>query len=132
MHDRCYNPNTRTYATHGARGIKVCKRWFKFEHFYADMGPRPDGMTLERKNNDGNYTPSNCCWATPKQQGRNRRSNRILEYNGRKQIVADWAREYGMPPLRLWQRLNRGWSVEKALTTPSLRRQVVRLYSDAL
>jgi hypothetical protein len=73
MHDRCYNPTTRTYKTHGARGITVCKRWHAFKNFYADMGDKPVGKSLDRINNDGNYTPANCRWATPKEQAQNRR-----------------------------------------------------------
>ena len=71
MKARCYNPNNSRYHRYGGRGIVVCERWLKFEDFLADMGPRPKGLTLERKNNDGNYEPGNCEWATRRTQGRN-------------------------------------------------------------
>jgi len=74
MRYRCENPLHRAYEWYGARGITVCERWKKFENFFADMGPRPRGMWLERKDNNRGYEPGNCIWATPTQQLRNRRS----------------------------------------------------------
>jgi hypothetical protein len=83
MMARCNNPNSSRYKYYGKRGIKVCERWHDFRNFLADMGSRPDGLTLDRKNNNGNYEPSNCCWATRKKQNNNKRnniaSNKILE-----------------------------------------------------
>jgi len=73
MRNRCSNPKNRLYKYYGGRGIVVCERWNSFDNFLADMGVRPDGLTLERINNDGNYEPNNCKWATMAEQNRNRR-----------------------------------------------------------
>jgi hypothetical protein len=73
MRQRCFNPNCNDYKYYGARGITVCKRWLKFANFFADMGVRPRGYTIDRINNDGNYTPKNCRWATHSQQMKNKR-----------------------------------------------------------
>lgn len=75
MKTRCSNPKFKFYYRHGGRGIRVCKRWQKFENFLEDMGERPPGLSLERQDNNGDYEPGNVVWATPKQQAANRRSN---------------------------------------------------------
>ena len=79
MRQRCGNRNHKDYPNYGGRGVVVCDRWQKFEQFYADMGPRPEGTTLERSDVDGNYEPNNCRWATPLEQGRNKRNTRKID-----------------------------------------------------
>ncbi len=74
MKQRCYNPNNHNFKNYGERGIKVCQEWHTFEQFFADMGPMPDGLTLDRIDNAGNYEPSNCRWATKQQQRQNQRN----------------------------------------------------------
>lgn len=120
MMDRCYNPRRPNFADYGGRGITVCARWRIFTQFYADMGDCPRGHSLERRNNHKGYSPANCYWATRVEQGNNMRSNRLLTFNGQEKTMANWARETGHPPLRILQRLQRGWSVERALTTPKV------------
>jgi hypothetical protein len=118
MNQRCNDPNYRRYADYGGRGIKVCRRWRKFENFLADMGERPQGMTLDRKNNARGYSKSNCEWSTPRAQAWNRRSTRMLMHAGKTQPLEVWERELRMGSRTLFDRLARGWSVERALTQP--------------
>ncbi len=77
MRQRCYNPRDKAYRYYGGRGIIVCDRWSKFENFLSDMGPKPEGLTIDRIDTEGHYTPSNCRWATRQQQSANRNYNRI-------------------------------------------------------
>lgn len=116
MMRRCYNPNIKNYHRYGGRGIIVCESWHKFENFLADMGEPILGMSIDRMDNNGNYCPENCKWATPKEQANNRRSNRILEFNGRLQTMAQWANETGVRWSTIYNRLKKGWSIERALT----------------
>lgn len=117
---RCENPHYAGYANYGGRGIVMCERWRKsFEAFYADMGPRPSkGHSIDRIDNDGNYEPGNCRWATRAEQARNKRGVHLLTFNGKTMPLSDWAAEIGMRPQALTHRIVRGWTVEKALTTP--------------
>ena len=89
MVQRCTNVNDRAFANYGGRGITVSKRWLVFENFFADMGRRPDGLYLERRNNNKGYSKCNCYWATPIEQGRNKRSNVYVKIDGKKLVLAD-------------------------------------------
>lgn len=117
MLSRCERKTDREYPSWGGRGIKVCKRWHDFRTFYADMGKRPKGMTLDRIDNNGNYEPSNCRWATAKTQNNNRRSNTLITYKGRTQTLQQWADEVGIGSNTIHNRVvNLGWSLEEALS----------------
>ena len=123
MKGRCERETDPSWSQYGSRGIEVCKRWSNsFEAFLADMGERPPGTSLDRIDYDGNYTPENCRWATASQQNRNTRHNRILEHDGLSLCVSEWAEKTGLPYNTISRRLRRGWSVEKALSTPYLGR----------
>lgn len=127
MKARCDNANHADYPQYGERGIKVCKRWHKFEHFLADMGTRPEGMTIERRNVNGNYTPKNCLWATHKQQAINKRNTTYLTANGERLPLMTWAARLGMSPESLRARLRYGWSEQRVCTTAVLikRKRVI-------
>jgi hypothetical protein len=118
MKTRCRNPNSSAFYLYGARGIKVCDRWLKFAPFLEDMGQPPPGHTLDRIDNNGPYAPENCRWATTLVQQNNTRRSRKIEYQGRTQTVAQWARELGLSRGRVMGRLQSGWSVVDALTRP--------------
>jgi hypothetical protein len=126
MNQRCYDKSNHAYHRYGGRGVTVCERWRTFENFYADMGDKPAGKSLERINNDGNYEPGNVVWADAKAQANNRRSNVVLEHAGKKQTMQQWCDELGLKIGTVWARLNLyGYSVEKALT-PSWRARHVQ------
>lgn len=109
----------KTFPNYGARGIKMCKRWQKFENFLADMGDRPSSsLSIDRIDNDGDYKPGNCRWATSQQQTRNSSRNLNLTFRYKTQCVADWAKELGIPAKRIYCRLDQGWSIVAALTHP--------------
>lgn len=116
MKDRCFNTKADNYINYGGRGITVCDRWVNsFENFIIDMGPRPEGKTLDRINNNKNYSPENCQWSTPKVQASNRRNSKIISYKGLSLTVAEWAGEIGVKVGTLYSRLYRDWPLEKAL-----------------
>jgi len=121
MLDRCYNVNYPSYHRYGGRGIGVCKRWKKsFENFLADMGEKPNPhLELDRINNNRGYYKSNCRWATKKMQARNRLRNRWITFNKRKRVLSDWAEILNINRFTLHDRLKRGWSTKRALTTPT-------------
>jgi hypothetical protein len=120
MLKRCRNPSHPLFPRWGGRGITVCERWEKYEQFIADLGPRPQGHTLERINNDGNYEPGNVRWATPADQQRNTRRTRFLTHQDVTLCITDWAARLGFKTsAALSKRLRNGWSVSRALTTPA-------------
>lgn len=116
MMKRCTNKRYRDYPDWGGRGITICERWMSFLNFHEDMFPswRP-GLTLERINNNGNYEPGNCKWATRKEQSNNTRQNRFVQYAGKSLTVSQWADLRGINRLTLNQRLIRGWTAGEAL-----------------
>lgn len=119
MISRCNDPSVPCYSKYGGRGICVCQRWMSFQHFLSDMGTRPSPQhSIDRIDNDGNYEPGNCRWATKKQQSRNIRSNRLLTLNGQTKCVSEWAEFIGIKRTTLDERLRHGWSIEDALTLP--------------
>lgn len=128
MMDRCSRPSVPNFSYYGGRGIKVCERWQTFENFHADMGERPEGMTLDRIDTNGNYEPSNCRWASHQQQGANRRNNRMLTLNGVTKPLPLWCSELGLNPVTVSGRLRRGASPEAALQPVSpTKRAAIRI-----
>lgn len=126
MRERCTNENRRDFHRYGGRGITVCDEWRNdFQAFYdwAMANGYDDNLTIDRLDNDGNYCPNNCRWATQKEQANNRSTNIFITYNGNTLTVTQWAEKTGVLCDTLSKRLNKyGWSVEKALTTP-IRKQ---------
>lgn len=119
MLNRCRNPNSKDYTHYRKRGIHVCRAWYRFESFYADMGEPPTGShELERLDNSRGYEPGNCVWATATQQARNRRSNVLITWSGKTQCVSAWEQELGFSSGRLSRRLRSGWSLKRAIETP--------------
>lgn len=116
MKSRCLNPNFPKYQIYGARGITVCDRWLTFANFYEDMGDPPPGLTLERRDNDGNYEPGNCVWASRAQQSRNKRTNRFFTIDGETLCLQDVANKFGVSADSICCRLNRGQTIEQAVS----------------
>lgn len=117
MHDRCYKPQRSNYKFYGGKGIKVCERWHDFQNFVDDMGPR-NGLTLERNNNDLDYSPDNCRWATRAEQNRNRSISKWIEFRGERLCMAQMAARYGKTKEQFGWRLRSGWTLEEALLIP--------------
>ena len=131
MKNRCYNPNEDSYKNYGARGITICDEWLGengFINFYnwAITHGYRDDLTINRINNDGNYEPGNCNWATFKEQANNKRTNRVIEYMGESHTCSEWADIVSIPAYDICNRLDLGWSVEDALTIP-LNSYIIKL-----
>jgi hypothetical protein len=139
---RCYNDHCAEYPRYGGRGIWVCERWHwpgGFENFLADLGEKPPGVWIERIDNDSGYvcgrcddcvargiTKTNCCWATPLEQGRNRSNVRFIEANGERLHISEWSRRLGTKIVTICARLRLGWTPEAAVTTPVAKRARTR------
>ena len=124
MIDRCYNTNSANYKNYGGRGINLCDEWRgDFERFanWALNNGYTDSLTIDRIDVNGNYEPSNCRWATPKQQSRNKRNNHLLTFNGYTCPITEWSEKLGIKNTTIHERLRRGWSIEKTLSTPIRR-----------
>ncbi len=129
MKERCLNKNCESYPRYGGRGITICTRWLNsFENFFADMGEKPKATSLERKDNGVNYEPSNCIWATAKQQANNRRSSRFITYSNITKTLKQWSDSTGLSDDNIAARIKAGWSLKKTFTAPvrPMRRAVAR------
>ena len=118
---RCYYRGSTSYPRYGAVGISVCDRWKgSFVNFLEDMGEAPEGKTLERVDGALVYSPENCVWATPREQALSRKTTRWYTHDGKTLCLKDWAKEVGMPYLKLYKRIARGWSFEEAISDTNL------------
>jgi len=119
MRGRCNDPGNPSYPRYGGRGVKVCARWSEFQPFFDDMGARPSKRaSIDRKDNDGDYTPENCHWASQKEQARNRRTSTAIEFRGQTRTVAEIADITHVPSNILYSRIYLGWDIERAVSTP--------------
>jgi len=134
MKKRCNNPNYKHYCYYGGKGVKVCARWMEprgagFKNFLEDMGPRPLGLTLDRKNGDGDYEPSNCRWATKQEQVCNRKANIFIEWNGENLTLTQWAKRVGVRGGDvIKKRIAAGVPLEIALTAKNLQNPKKYIY----
>jgi hypothetical protein len=114
---RCHTPTSKDYGRYGSRGISMCKEWRdSYEVFLRDIGPKPEGYTLDRIDNNGNYEPGNVKWASRKEQSHNRNNNNNIEYNGETHNLTEWARIIGIHRNTLEKRFKLGWSIEDTLS----------------
>jgi len=115
MMARCYDEKSEKFPIYGGRGITVCEHWKRFVNFLADMGERPNGLTLHRRNNDNGYSNANCEWATRRTQANNTRTNHFVTAFGKTQTVADWHRQTGIAAYKIARRLAKGEAPESVL-----------------
>lgn len=115
MKSRCFRKNNKKFKEYGGRGIKVCERWLKFDNFYEDMGEAPVNMSIDRIDNNGNYEPGNCRWATAKQQNNNKRNTITITANGETKTVAEWCQKLNVSRSLICNRKNRGWTEDEII-----------------
>lgn len=118
MKNRCTNPKYKHYQDYGGRGITVCERWMEFANFFADMGEKPEGLSLERRDNAAGYSPENCYWADRQTQNSNKRNNRFIDVGGVSNTITEWSRISGIGHATIIQRIKAGWPEDLAVTTP--------------
>lgn len=118
IRQRCNNPNCKIYKNYGGRGIKICNEWNDYNNFkeWAINNGYKENLSIDRIDVNGNYTPENCRWTTSKVQANNKRNNRLLTLNGTTKTMSEWSEETGIKVATIWDRLNKGWSVEKTLS----------------
>ena len=121
MRSRCLDKNSEDAKHYQARGITICEEWNSFAQFERDMGERPEGLTIERIDNDKGYYADNCRWATRKEQANNRSSCVLLTFSGITQNLTQWAKATGIARNCLQKRVSAGWSTNRILTQPSQR-----------
>ncbi len=121
---RCNDPESCNYKNYGRRGISLCSEWSEnylpFYEWSINNGYRED-LSIERIDNNGNYEPLNCTWATAREQSLNKRTNRLISFNGETKTISQWSEIYGVDKRNLRWRIERGWSAEQAITTPLTR-----------
>jgi len=120
MMQRCYRAGDRNFKYYGARGIVVCERWHDFRNFLTDMGTVPDGLTIDRINENGNYEFGNCRWATSKTQVRNRRNTVFVTFKGESRPLGEWSEITGINYRCLARRYYKGYDAERMLTMPKM------------
>jgi len=125
MKSRCYDVSKKEFKDYGGRGIKVCDKWLvSFNHFLDDMGKKPgDNYSLDRINNNKDYAPENCRWASKREQTNNRRNTCFIEYKGKRLPLTEWAKILGIDYRTLVSRFRYGWSVDKAFNRPVQKRE---------
>ena len=119
MKQRCTNKNAKEYNNYGGRGIKICEEWLdNFETFYKDMGDRPEGTSIDRIDNNGNYTLGNCRWSTRKEQQNNMRNVKKYKFKNQTMTISEWSQKISIESHTLYTRVRRGWGFKRAIETP--------------
>lgn len=131
MKSRCYKPTDVNYHNYGGRGIVICNEWlidYSSFKIWAYENGYSDDLSIDRKDSNGNYSPSNCKWSTPTEQARNTRVNRLVTFNNKTQCISAWAEEVGINQSRIIRRIANGWSIEKAISTPTDKNKISNRY----
>jgi len=120
---RCTQPSVDRFEHYGGRGVRVCERWQDYAAFLADMGEKPDGMSLDRIDVNGDYEPGNCRWATALEQARNRRSTHLITVDGVDRCISEWSTISGVSPGMIGWRIAKGWPPKRAIFQPTKGRR---------